>query len=123
MSIAYIASMAITAIPVSMAISIAGLSISRPLAISITMVSIASMAISNMTVSMSVSTESVSGLSYGSRFSLSVSRPLAISKVSMVAMAISYMAISMAVSMAISTVSRLSHDHSEEGEREGGQKF
>ena len=65
-----------------------------------------------------VSSISVSGLGNSGRFSLSVSRPLA---VSVVAMTIS--TISKTVSMAISTVismavSRLSHDHSEEGERE-----
>merc|ERR1719481_605471 len=115
-TIASIASMAITSIAISMAKSIACFSISRPLAICTVSMTIASI------TNMAISAIAVSRFSYGSRFSLSISRPLA---VSVVAMTISIAeAVSMAISTVISTaVSRLSHDHSEEGERENSQKF
>merc|ERR1711970_914358 len=83
-------------------ISIAWLSISRPLAI-ISMVTIAI----SMTVSKTISR-------------LRLSRPLAI--VSMVTIAIS-MSITMAISMTIVTISWLGNSHTQEGKRNSNQKF
>merc|ERR1719244_1626665 len=79
-------------------ISIAWLSISRPLAI-ISVVSITTISVANMSIAISMT---ISGLGSGSR--LSISRPLAI--ISMVTIAIS-MTISKTISMTIITISRL----------------
>merc|ERR1711942_264775 len=81
-------------------ISIAGLSISGPLAI-ISMVSITTISVANMSIAISM-TISISWLSSGSW--LGISGPLAI--ISMVTIAIS-MTISKTISMAIMTISRL----------------
>merc|ERR1719228_3108407 len=97
-------------------ISIAWLSISRPLAI-ISMVSITTISVANMSIAISV-TISISGLSSGSR--LGISRPLAI--VSMVTISIS-MSITMAISMSIIAISRLGNSHTQEGKRNSKQKF
>merc|ERR1711970_77405 len=89
-------------------ISIAWLSISRPLAI-ISVVSITIISVANMSIAISM-TISISGLGSGSR--LSISRPLAI--ISMVTIAIS---ITMAISMSIIAISGLGNSHTQEGKR------
>merc|ERR1719187_384757 len=109
-------------------ISIAWLSISRPLAI-ISMVSITTISVANMSIAISM-TISISGLSSSSRLGisswfsisswLSISRPLAI--ISMVTIAIS-MTITMAISMSIIAISRLGNSHTQEGKRNSKQKF
>merc|ERR1711937_852997 len=93
-------------------ISIAGLSISRPLAI-ISMVSITTISVAiSMTISKTISMTiiTISRLSF--------SRPLAI--VTMVAISIS-MSIAMAISMTIIAISRLGNSHTQEGKRNGNQ--
>merc|ERR1712121_223860 len=93
-------------------ISIAWLSISGPLAI-ISMVSITTISVSmtiSQTISMAIITISRLGLS----------GPLAI--VSMVAISIS-MSITMAISMTIIAISRLGNSHTQEGKRNSKQKF
>merc|ERR1719430_2245924 len=97
-------------------ISIAGLSISRPLAI-VSMVSITTISITNMSIAITM-TISISWLSSGSR--LGISRSLAI--ISMVTIAIS-MTITMAISMSIIAISRLGNSHTQEGKRNSKQKF
>merc|ERR550519_3268606 len=97
-------------------ISIAGLSISRPLAV-ISMVSITTISITNMSIAISM-TITISGLSSSS--GLSISRSLAI--ISMVAISIS-MSITMAISMTIIAISRLGNSHTQEGKRNSNQKF
>merc|ERR1719430_546018 len=134
-------------------ISVAWLSISRPLAIisvvSITTISVANMSIAiSMTISISgLSSSSSSGLGISSWFSigsrLSISRSLAI--ISMVTIAISMtisrlglsgsltivsmvtisiaMSITMTISMSIIAISRLGNSHTQEGKRNSKQKF
>merc|ERR1712173_16489 len=127
-------------------VSIAWLSISRPLAI-VSMVSIATISIANMSIAISM-TISIAGLSSSSWLSisrpltiismmtiaismtismaiisiswLSLSGPLAI--VSMVAISIS-MSISMTISMTIIAISRLGNSHTKKGKRNSKQKF
>merc|ERR1719312_808381 len=89
-------------------ISIAGLSISGPLAI-ISMVSITTISVANMSIAISM-TISISWLSSG--------RSLAV--ISMVTIAIS-MTISKTISMTIITISRLSNSHTQEGKRNSNQ--
>merc|ERR1719435_470088 len=95
-------------------ISIAGLSISRPLAI-ISMVSISTISVANMSIAISM-TISISWLGGSSR--LSISGSLAI--LSMVTIAIS-MTISKTISMTIITISRLGNSHTQEGKRNSNQ--
>merc|ERR1719431_734554 len=95
-------------------ITIAGLSISRPLAI-ISMVSISAISVANMSIAISM-TISISWLSGSCRLGissrLSISRSLAI--ISMV---------TIAISMTIIAISRLGNSHTQEGKRNSNQKF
>merc|ERR1719233_2844026 len=109
--------MSITTISItnmSIPISMAWLSISRPLAI-ISMVSITTISITNMSIAIPM-TISISGLGSSSR--LGISRSLAI--ISMVTISISK-TISMTISMTIITISRLGNSHTQEGKRNSKQ--
>merc|ERR1719431_890379 len=99
-------------------ISVAGLSISRPLAI-ISMVSISTISVANMSIAISM-TISISWLGGSSRLSISSSSRLSISG-SLAILSMVTIAISMTISMSIIAISRLGNSHTQEGKRNSNQ--